>query len=184
MRRIPSGSPWIAWPLSLALAVPQGLFAAAQAQPAAAQKPPAQGSAAQKPPAQGSTAQTPKPATQAAPPAATAGGGPPPRAHAPTRRAPAPPPPTRTATLLPPRRYGGWRSASRHERRHRLAACHRAQDRNGHLVPASGRELGRAKEHRRVVGGCLSTDRREGARTRHHQDRRSDGGLPGRAGRQ
>src|SRR5690349_12266444 len=74
MRRIPSGSPWIAWLLSLALAVPQGLFAAAQAKPAAQQKSAAQGSAAQ----------TPKPATQAAPPANTAGGDPPPGTNADT----------------------------------------------------------------------------------------------------
>jgi len=74
MRRIPHGSPWIAWLLSLALAVPQGLLAAAQAQPAAQQKPAAQGSAAQ----------TPKPATQAAPPANTAGGDPPPGTNADT----------------------------------------------------------------------------------------------------
>jgi len=75
MRRIPSGSPWIAWLLSLALAVPQGLLAAAQAQPTTAQ---------QKPPAQGTAAQTPKTTTQAAPPASTAGGDPPPGTNADT----------------------------------------------------------------------------------------------------
>jgi hypothetical protein len=72
MRRILSASPWVAWLLSLSLAVPQGLLAAAQQSTTPTQ---------QRPPAQGA-ATTPPPAQAAA--ATPAGGEPPPGTNADT----------------------------------------------------------------------------------------------------
>ena len=88
---------------------------------------------------------------------------------APATPAQAKPAPATPATATP----AATPPAARDQRRHRLAAHRRAEQRHRGLVSAADRELDRPEEDRRRGPPCRSMpDRRQGTGARHDQDRR------------